>query len=71
MNIYAGLLFQGGHIQDPKLALSLAGRASERAPAGTAAPAASVADPGTQASPSTRRRRALAGACAVALSPFR
>lgn len=71
MNIYAGLLFQGGHIQDPELALSLVGNTPEQAQAGAAEPAANVADRARESNASARRRRAMADACAVALSPFR
>lgn len=70
MNIYSGLLFQQGYIQDPQLALSLAdsaGRgkqASDRSPAGTPRPKR----PERHAS---FRRGAIFAVCSTALSPFR
>lgn len=69
MNIYTGLLFQQGYIQDPKLALSLA---CENPPAQEASrrsePAPRVAPPERRAS---FRRGAIFAVCSTALSPFR
>lgn len=72
MNIYTGLLFQQGYIQDPALAVSLGEEAAEAARAEVAA---------TQAPESKRERRgvcatfhshAVSMVCgATALSPFR
>lgn len=72
MNLFTGLLFQQGYIQDPKLALSLAGAdKDESADAGTdPAPA----DAGAAADRGARRpyhHGAIRDWCSVALSPFR
>lgn len=72
MNIYTGLLFQHGYIQDPELARSLAG----------VEPVAPVPASDTSASPKRIkpleprpikpfRRGSIASVCSVALSPFR
>lgn len=73
MNIYTGLLFQQGYIQDPKLALSLAGPAPDK----PATPA--HRSPSGNAQPKGKRpwhlnafrRGGIASVCSVALSPFR
>lgn len=72
MNLFTGLLFQQGYIQDPKLALSLAradrddaaDTGTEPAPAGAAA----AADRGARR---PYHRGAIRDWCSVALSPFR
>jgi len=71
MNLFTGLLFQQGHIQDPKLALSLAGEdaeanASARREGDTPERAKSFE------SCLSLKRGALVALCATtALSPFR
>ena len=71
MNIYTGLLFNHGHIQDAALARSLATSGSGE-PAAPARPGArrSVAG-GRGCPPRVLRRGAIASVCSVALSPFR
>lgn len=72
MNIYTGLLFQQGYIQDPQLALSLA---NEDRPAKAEAESASEAGHRKGAARAERgpsfRRGAIFAACSTALSPFR
>jgi len=72
MNIYTGLLFQQGYIQDPKLALSLAGaeeQADGQRVTGSDEPArAQTQRPEREAS---FRRGAIFAVCSTALSPFR
>ena len=71
MNLFTGLLFQQGHIQDPKLALSLAGEDAE-----ANAPARREGDTPRRAksfeSCLSLKRGALVALCSTtALSPFR
>ena len=71
MNIYTGLLFQQGYIQDPQLALSLA---DEDRPAN--AESQSRAERSNRAArpergPSFKRGAIFAVCCSTALSPFR
>lgn len=70
MNIYTGLLFQQGYIQDPELALSLA---KEDQPA-KAESASRTERPSRAARPErgpSFRRGAIFAVCSTALSPFR
>lgn len=70
MNIYSGLLFQQGHIQDPHLALSLASddRRESRTEKGDASPSKRPARSERRAS---FRHGAIFAVCSTALSPFR
>ena len=72
MNIYTGLLFQQGYIQDPELALSLA---KEDQPAKVEAKAAPETERPNSAKRPERgpsfRRGAIFAVCSTALSPFR
>ncbi len=70
MNIYTGLLFNHGHIQNPELARSLAasGDGEPTAPRPDAR-RRSADDRGCP--PRPFRRGAIASVCSVALSPFR
>lgn len=71
MNIYTGLLFNQGHLQDPELVRSLAGEAPRDAGGGT--------DPGKRAPPTgqapgapvVRRHRGWVEVSATVLSAFR
>lgn len=70
MNIYSGLLFQQGYIQDPQLALSLADEKDREKPS----PAVASSKPGRAKRPERRapfRRGAIFSICSTALSPFR
>ncbi len=68
MNIYTGLLFQQGFIQDSNLALSLAGNAEV---AGRDRPLPKQ-DRATEARPCPPSRQgAITLLCSLALSPFR
>lgn len=70
MNIYTGLLFQQGYIQDPQLALSLA---NEDQPA-KAMSASQAGYPNNAKRPErgpSFRRGAIFAVCSTALSPFR
>ncbi|TKR30102.1 hypothetical protein FCE95_08125 [Luteimonas gilva] len=71
MNLYTGLLFQQGYIQDPQLALSLAGKTDQGEPI----PCEPQADePRRPARPERRasfRRGAIFAVCSTSLSPFR
>lgn len=70
MNIYTGLLFQQGYIQDPQLALSLA---KEGQPA-KAKSASQAGHPNNAKRPErgpSFRRGAIFAVCSTALSPFR
>ncbi|MCL1636073.1 hypothetical protein M2650_15725 [Luteimonas sp. SX5] len=70
MNIYTGLLFQHGHIQDPQLALSLAG--GEDRPAQAPSHRASQdRRPARKEKHASFRRGAIFAVCSTALSPFR
>lgn len=71
MNIYTGLLFNQGHLQDPALARSLA-RAQEQAPpdAGGRTGEAAAAEP-QAAVPRVRRGRGWVELQAALLSAFR
>lgn len=70
MNLYTGLLFQQGYIQDPQLALNLAGQQDAQAQTGRQDNA-----PRRPARRSERRasfkRGAIFAVCSTALSPFR
>ena len=71
MNIYTGLLFNQGHLQDPELVRSLAGEDPRDADAG--------ADPGKRTPPAgraagapvVRRHRGWVEVSAAVLSAFR
>ncbi len=72
MNIYTGLLFQHGYIQDPELAVSLAGTEPRQDVApqrrgGAGSPTAAAKDANCE----PFRRGGIASVCSVALSPFR
>ena len=71
MNIYTGLLFNQGHLQDPELVRSLAGESPRDA--GTDADAGKSGPPGacTPGAPVVRRHRGWAEVCAAVLSAFR
>jgi hypothetical protein len=73
MNIYTGLLFQQGYIQDPKLALSLAGAAPEKpaTPPERRPPASAESKSRRSQRLNAFRRGGIASVCSVALSPFR
>lgn len=71
MNLFTGLLFQQGHIQDPRLALSLAG---EDAKADTSVRQEGETPVATKSFESclSLKRGALVALCSTtALSPFR
>jgi hypothetical protein len=73
MNIFTGLLFQQGYIQDPKLALSLADETPPQRQAGHG-PCESVGRPkagGRRRHPAWRHGAISAVCCSTALSPFR
>ena len=73
-NIYAGLLFMHGHIQDPALAISLAGEEPQQlvqAPSETA-PREVVAKKAKPARRAWFRSHAVSSiACTTAVAPFR
>lgn len=71
MNIYTGLLFQQGHIQDPELALSLAkeDRPAKAKSAGEAGRSSGAER--RERGPSFKRGAIFAVCCSTALSPFR
>lgn len=71
MNIYTGLLFQQGFIQDAQLALSL-GSGESPGPSRVARDA-SASKPGNDALVACKpfKRGAIAAVCSIALSPFR
>lgn len=73
MNIYTGLLFQHGYIQDPKLALSLAGVEGHQDAAVQRRSGAAGSPKATQKDASCKpfRHGGIASVCSVALSPFR
>lgn len=72
MNIYTGLLFQQGYIQDPKLAMSLAHTdeqaAQQKVSGSDEATRGQAQRPERKAS---FRRGAIFAVCSTALSPFR
>lgn len=68
MNIYTGLLFQQGHIQDPALALSLA---SDDPAVKIASADRSAERPPQSERSASFRRGAIFAVCSTALSPFR
>jgi len=70
MNLYTGLLFQQGFIQDPQLALSLAGQPEpgERVPG---EPQKEIRRPTRPERRASFRRGAVFAVCSTALSPFR
>lgn len=70
MNIYSGLLFQQGYIQDAQLALSLAGADEGEKPASDRQPASPVR-PQRSERRASFRRGAIFSICSTALSPFR
>lgn len=71
MNIYAGLLFNQGHLQDPELVRLLAGAEAPVAPTGGDTPQQDGA-PRDDTPACTRRGRGwVALCCATALSAFR
>ena len=76
-NIYAGLLFQHGYIQDPELAVSLAGEDEEQDTAQVQAreqpqPRQVVAKQAPRQRRAWFRSHAVSSVCcATALSPFR
>lgn len=72
MNIYTGLLFQQGYIQDPELAISLANTGEEAAQQNVSGSA--EATHGQAQRPERKasfRRGAIFAVCSTALSPFR
>lgn len=71
MNIYSGLLFQQGFIQDAQLALSL-GHGAPHGPSPVARET-SVSKPGNDALVACKpfKRGAIAAVCSITLSPFR
>lgn len=72
MNLYTGLLFQQGYIQDPQLALSLAGKTEQDAHAQTDRPADASRRPGRRSERrASFKRGAIFAVCSTALSPFR
>ncbi len=72
MNIYTGLLFQQGHIQDPELAISLA-HTDQQATRQDASERAEVSNDRTPRPErkASFRRGAIFAVCSTALSPFR
>ena len=72
MNIYTGLLFQQGYIQDASLAQTLAGVAPG-APRDRAFAAATQPSDRTSTDEPCKpfKRGAMAALCSIALSPFR
>lgn len=70
MNIYTGLLFQQGHIQDPQLALSLAGE-EDRVAQDPQRQASEPRRPARKEKRASFRRGAIFAVCSTALSPFR
>ncbi len=71
MNIYTGLLFQQGHIQDPQLALSLAGAENRQAPVSSSKEASNERRPARTERQASFRRGAIFAVCSTSLSPFR
>lgn len=73
MNIYTGLLFQQGYIQDPKLALSLAGVEGHQDGAAECRSGAAGSPKAMQNDANCKpfRHGGIASVCSVALSPFR
>lgn len=69
MNLYTGLLFQHGHIQDPKLAITLAAEPRGQRPGQAEGRPRLVPRRDDCARP--YRRGGIASVCSVALSPFR
>ncbi|TWH99180.1 hypothetical protein IP90_03171 [Luteimonas cucumeris] len=70
MNIYTGLLFQQGHIQNPALALSLAG-VTEPGTTDSAEASQVEAQRKRQEPCKPFHRGAIHAVCSTALSPFR
>jgi hypothetical protein len=73
-NLYAGLLFMHGHIQDPELAISLAGEDTPQVDeaASTGQPREVVARKARPMQRAWFRSHAVSAVCcATALSPFR
>lgn len=71
MNLYAGLLFNQGHLSDPDLVRSLAGADAPAAPAGGDAPRQDEASRDDTPACTRRRRGWVALCCTTALSAFR
>lgn len=71
MNIYTGLLFNQGHLQDPELVRSLAGESASEA--GTEADAGTPGSSADRASdaPVVRRHHGWVEVSAAVLSAFR
>lgn len=71
-NLYAGLLFMHGHIQDPALALSLADEPAQAPAVDAKGPREVVAKKERPARRARFRSHAVSSVCcATALSPFR
>lgn len=71
MNIYTGLLFQQGYIQDPKLALLLAHTDQQAAQQVSGSDEASRGLAQRPERKASFRRGAIFAVCSTALSPFR
>lgn len=71
MNLYTGLLFQQGYIQDPQLALSLAGKTDQGEQVPADRPEKPVRAPARAERRAPFRRGAIFSVCSTALSPFR
>lgn len=71
MNLYTGLLFQQGYIQDPQLALSLAGQSEPSEPVPGEPQAKETRRPARPERRASFRRGAVFAVCSTALSPFR
>ncbi len=71
MNLYTGLLFQQGYIQDPQLALSLADQTGRDEPVPGAPRAKGPRRPARPERRASFHRGAIFAVCSTALSPFR
>ncbi len=71
MNLYTGLLFQQGYIQDPQLALSLADQPDPSRPMAGEPQPNEPRRPARTERRASFRRGAVFAVCSTALSPFR
>jgi len=71
MNLYTGLLFQQGYIQDPQLAQSLADKTDPGERVRADRQANEMRPPAQPERRASFRRGAIFSICSTALSPFR